>query len=50
MTRIGERFEPDSRNVEIYAQLYEKVYSKMYRHLQPLYEQIRNITGYPQKI
>ncbi len=50
MTRTGEQFVPDSRNVEIYAQLYEKVYSKMYRHLQPLYEQIRNITGYPQKI
>jgi sugar (pentulose or hexulose) kinase len=50
MTRTGEQFVPDSRNVEIYSQLYEKVYSKMYRHLQPLYEQIRNITGYPQKI
>ncbi len=50
MTRTGEQFVPDSRNVEIYAQLYEKVYTKMYRHLQPLYEQIRNITGYPQKI
>jgi sugar (pentulose or hexulose) kinase len=50
MTRSGEHFSPDPGNVEIYRQLYEKVYSRMYRHLQPLYEQIRNITGYPQKI
>ena len=50
MTRTGEKFSPEPGNVEVYARLYEKVYSKMYRHLQPLYEQIRNITGYPQKI
>ncbi|MBE0677366.1 MAG: FGGY-family carbohydrate kinase, partial [Bacteroidales bacterium] len=50
MTRAGEKFSPEPGNVEIYARLYEKVYSKMYRHLQPLYEQIRNITGYPQKV
>ncbi len=50
MTRKGEAFLPDSGNADIYAELYEKVYSKMYKHLQPLYEQIRNITGYPQKI
>jgi sugar (pentulose or hexulose) kinase len=50
MTRIGEQYFPDSKNVEIYKQLYEKVYSRMYKHLQPLYEEIRNVTGYPQKI
>jgi sugar (pentulose or hexulose) kinase len=50
MTRTGEKFSPEPGNVEIYARLYEKVYSKMYRHLKPLYEQIRNITGYPQKV
>lgn len=50
MTRTGEKFSPEPGNVEIYARLYEKVYSKMYRHLQPLYEQIRSITGYPPKI
>jgi sugar (pentulose or hexulose) kinase len=50
MTRKGEEFLPDRGNADIYAELYEKVYSKMYKHLQPLYEQIRNITGYPQKI
>jgi len=50
MTRRGDRFEPDPENVEIYSELYDKVYSRMYRHLQPLYEQIRDITGYPPKI
>jgi sugar (pentulose or hexulose) kinase len=50
MTRRGEEFSPDPGNVEIYRQLYDKVYSRMYRHLQPLYEQIRNVTGYPPKI
>jgi sugar (pentulose or hexulose) kinase len=50
MTRTGEQFIPDSRNVEMYNQLYYKVYSKMYNQLQPLYEQIRNVIGYPSKI
>ncbi len=50
MTRRGDRFTPDPHNVEIYSELYDKVYSKMYRHLQPLYEQIRDVTGYPPKI
>lgn len=50
MTRTGEQFLPDSKNAEMYNQLYEKVYLKMYTHLQPLYEQIRNVTGYPVKV
>jgi sugar (pentulose or hexulose) kinase len=50
MTRRSEQFFPDQANVEIYIQLYDKVYSKMYKSLQPLYEQIRNVTGYPPKI
>jgi len=50
MTRRGDRYDPDPHNVAIYCDLYEKVYSKMYRHLQPLYEQIRDVTGYPPKI
>ncbi|HEY59932.1 MAG TPA: carbohydrate kinase [Anaerolineae bacterium] len=47
MTRIGSTFEPDTQNHEIYDALYHKVYCKMYKRLQPLYEQIRDITGYP---
>ncbi len=50
MTHTGEQFLPDSKNVDMYNQLYEKVYLKMYTHLQPLYEQIRNVIGYPTKI
>lgn len=47
MTRPGDRFIPDARNAEIYSELYSKVYSRMYRSLKPLYEQIRDVTGYP---
>jgi sugar (pentulose or hexulose) kinase len=47
MTRLGEVFEPDAQNHEIYDQLYHRVYKRMYDRLQPLYEEIRAITGYP---
>jgi sugar (pentulose or hexulose) kinase len=50
MTRRSEQFDPDPSNVEIYEELYKKVYSRMYRSLQPLYEQIRNVTGYPPRV
>ena len=47
MTHIGEVFEPDQKNQDLYEQLYNDVYQKMYKHLKPLYERIREITGYP---
>ncbi|MGD8794848.1 MAG: FGGY-family carbohydrate kinase [Anaerolineae bacterium] len=47
MTRLGESFEPDPRLREIYDGLYHDVYKQMYRRLKPLYEKIREITGYP---
>ncbi len=47
MTRIGQVFEPDPKAQELYDALYRKVYAKMYKQLQPLYEDIRKITGYP---
>jgi sugar (pentulose or hexulose) kinase len=47
MTRIGQVFEPDPKAQELYDALYRKVYAKMYKQLQPLYEEIRKITGYP---
>jgi sugar (pentulose or hexulose) kinase len=50
MTRRSEQFVPNPANVAIYSELYDKVYSKMYRSLQPLYEQIRTVTGYPPRI
>ena len=47
MTRIGNTFEPDLKNHEIYNELYSKVYCKMYKRLKPLYDEIGRITGYP---
>jgi sugar (pentulose or hexulose) kinase len=47
MTHVGEVFEPDLKTHRLYDALYREVYKKMYRRLQPLYERIRKITGYP---
>jgi sugar (pentulose or hexulose) kinase len=49
MTRVGDVFEPVPANVDIYRELYGKVYLKLYNRLQPLYRRIRDITGYPPK-
>ena len=49
MTHLGETFEPDPKTHEVYDQLYRDVYSQMYKQLQPLYNRIRAITGYPSK-
>jgi sugar (pentulose or hexulose) kinase len=50
MTRLGRTFEPDPGNREIYEGLYDRVYKQMYRQLKPLYEQIREVTGYPSSL
>ncbi len=50
MTRLRDAFEPIPENRDIYRELYEKVYLKMYDRLKALYDEIRDITGYPQKI
>jgi sugar (pentulose or hexulose) kinase len=47
MTHVGDTFEPDPKNRDIYDGLYREVYLKMYRRLRPLYDKIRSITGYP---
>ncbi len=47
MTRTSLIFEPIAANHQIYDELYNRVYCKMYRRLKPLNEQIRSITGYP---
>jgi len=47
MTHIGEVFEPDPGSHKVYNALYHDVYKKMYKRLKPLYERIRQITGYP---
>ena len=47
MTHVGEVFEPNQKNHQLYDALYHDVYQKMYKRLKPLYERIREITGYP---
>jgi sugar (pentulose or hexulose) kinase len=47
MTRVGDVFEPNPRTHEIYDALYHRVYKRMYSKLRPLYQEIRDITGYP---
>jgi len=47
MTRIGKVFQPEPEHAKTYEQLYRRVYCKMYKRLQPLYHDIRKITGYP---
>ncbi|MBK8986865.1 MAG: FGGY-family carbohydrate kinase [Chloroflexi bacterium] len=47
MTRLGQTFEPDMSHHRLYNDLYHGVYQHMYQKLKPLYETIRDITGYP---
>jgi len=47
MCRQGEVFEPIPENRDIYEELFDKVYLKMYKKLKPLYDKIRDATGYP---
>jgi sugar (pentulose or hexulose) kinase len=47
MTRIGKVFQPEPEHAATYDALYRRVYCKMYGRLQPLYHEIRKITGYP---
>jgi sugar (pentulose or hexulose) kinase len=47
MTRVARTFEPDPRNADLYDQLHEQVYQKMYARLAPLYARLRSIAGYP---
>jgi sugar (pentulose or hexulose) kinase len=49
MTHRGETFAPIQENHAMYDELYRRVYCKMYDRLQPLYDEIRDITGYPPK-
>lgn len=47
MTRVVETRDPEPVAAELYDALYRRVYRQMYERLQPLYEEIRAITGYP---
>ena len=48
MVHYKKVFKPEKHYVEIYEKLYKKVYRKMYGALEPLYHEIREITGYPE--
>lgn len=50
MSSRERAFSPDPVRAETYAKLYSRVYKKMFKALKPLYEEIREITGYPEKI
>ncbi|HOT93423.1 MAG TPA: FGGY-family carbohydrate kinase [Anaerolineae bacterium] len=50
MTRIGREFLPNPITRDIYDGLYNRVYKQMYARLKALYEEIREITGYPEKV
>jgi sugar (pentulose or hexulose) kinase len=50
MTRVGRVFHPIPANQQMYDKLYHRVYRKMYARLQPMYEQIAEITGYPKQV
>ena len=47
MTHVGRVFEPDAAASALYDGLYRRVYRRMYDRLQPLYAEIRRLTGYP---
>ncbi len=49
MTHMGISYEPNPTHHRIYEELYRRVYRKMYARLRPLYQEIREITGYPPK-
>lgn len=49
MCRTGKVYKPNPQNRDIYEDLFNNVYLKMYGKLKPLYNKIRNITGYPEK-
>jgi sugar (pentulose or hexulose) kinase len=44
MTHAGERFEPNPQTHEVYDELYQGVYLKMYNQLRPLYRTLRRIS------
>lgn len=50
MTHIGQTYEPIPENHKLYEELYQRVYKKMYGRLKPLYDDIREITGYPPQL
>ncbi len=48
MVHYADVFTPNKSNTNLYKSLYKDVYLEMYSKLEPLYEKIRDITGYPE--
>ena len=49
MVAFAQEFTPITENTAIYREMYQRVYRKMYESLEPLYKEIRDITGYPER-
>ncbi len=47
MTHVGDTFEPDPTNHQLYSQIFTQVYGRLYGRLKPFYKSLRTITGYP---
>lgn len=47
MTRVSRTFTPIAAHRDLYRDLFQRVYLKMYRRLAPIYRDIQEITGYP---
>jgi sugar (pentulose or hexulose) kinase len=47
MVKVQRVFEPDPDNVALYQDLFENVYQRIFPALKPLYDRIKQITGYP---
>ena len=47
MSHQGDVFEPNPETRDLYDGLFHRVYKQMYKRLKPLYEEIKEITGYP---
>lgn len=47
MVHYTSAFEPDPKNARLYRELYERVYCKIYPRLESLYQEIKEITHYP---
>ena len=48
MVKYSNEFNPNEENTAIYKALFNEVYVKMYKNLEPLYKKIREITNYPE--
>ncbi|MBF0204695.1 MAG: FGGY-family carbohydrate kinase [Desulfamplus sp.] len=50
MVSYAQKYRPNPANARLYEQLFDRVYTKLYPSLKDIYEEIRDITGYPEKL